>query len=165
MESVFHDAIEFSLENLGNPDRELKREQYDAVCVEEKDVLTVLPTGFGKSVIYQVLPWMFDFLRSAGEPEQQNSVVNVVSPLNALMRDQLQKLKSFVNVCVLQSTVEEEGDHKVVMPKDVSECSLLFGHPEVFVDNKKVATVLKGQEFQKRVRAIVIDEAYLVLQW
>ena len=65
MESVFHDAIEFSLEKLGNPDRELKREQYDAiraVCVQEKDVLTVLPTGFGKSLIYQVLPSMFDFL-------------------------------------------------------------------------------------------------------
>ena len=91
MESVFHDAIEFSPEKLGNPDCELKTEQYDAiraVCVEEKDVLTVLPTGFGKSVIYQVLPSMFDFLRSAGEPEQQNLVVIVVSPLNALMRDQ-----------------------------------------------------------------------------
>ena len=85
--------------------------------MQEKDVLTVLPTGFGKSVIYQVLPSMFDFLRSAGEPEQQNSVVIVVSPLNALMRDQLQKLKSFVNVCVLQSTVEDEGYHKVVMLK------------------------------------------------
>ena len=133
--------------------------------MQEKDVLTVLPTGFGKSLIYQVLPSMFDFLRSGGEPELQNSIVIVVSPLNALMRDQLQKLKSFVNVCVLQSTVEDEGEHKVVMPKDVRKCSLLFGHPEVFVDNKKVATVLKGQEFQKRVRAIVIDEAHLVLQW
>ena len=74
-----------------------------------------------------------------------------MSPLNALMRDQLQKLKSFVNVCVLQSTVEDEGEHKVVMPKDVSKCSLLFGHPEVFVDNKKVATKARSsrREFEQ----------------
>ena len=88
-----------------------------------------------------------------------------MSPLNALIRDQLQKLKGCVNVCVLQSTVEDEGEQKVTVPKDVNKCSLLFGHPEVFVDNKTVAKMLKGEEFQRRVRAIVIDEAHLVLQW
>lgn len=40
-----------------------------------------------------------------------------------------------------------------------------FGHPEAFVDNKTVPKMLKGEEFKRRVRAIVIDEAHLVLQW
>ena len=46
-----------------------------------------------------------------------------------------------------------------------SKCSLLFGHSKVFVGNKTVVKMLKGEEFQRRVRAIVIDEAHLVLQW
>ena len=98
------------------------------------------------------------------EGKQRESIVIVVSPLNALIRDQLQKLKGCVNVCVLQSTMEDE-EQKVTIPKDVNKCSLLFGHPEVFVDNKTVANMLKGEELQRRVRAIVIDEAHLVLQW
>ena len=59
----------------------------------------------------------------------------------------------------------EDEEQKVTVPKDVNKCSLLFGHPELFVDNKTVAKMLKGEEFQRRVRAIVIDEAHLVLQW
>ena len=165
-QEVFHDGIEFSVTKLGNPNLELKKEQYDvlsAICLEKTDVLTVLPTGFGKSLCYQALPAIFDFMESEGK--QRESIVIVVSPLNALIRDQLQKLKGCVNVCVLQSTVEDEKQKVYTVPKDVNKCSLLFGHPEVFVDNKTVAKMLKGEEFQRRVRAIVIDEAHLVLQW
>ena len=99
------------------------------------------------------------------EPEKEDSVVIVVSPLNALMRDQVQKLEEFVNVCVLQSIVEDEGGHKVAVPKDLKKCSLVFGHPEVFVDCRNVAKVLKDKDLQERVQAIVIDEAHLTLQW
>ena len=59
-----------------------------------------------KSLCYQVLPGIFDFIQSEGE--QKDSIVIVVSPLNALIRDQLQKLKDCVNVCVLQSIVEDD---------------------------------------------------------
>ena len=61
----------------------------------------------------------------------------------------------------------EDEEQKVTVPKDVNKCSLLFGHSaaEVFVGNKTVVKMLKGEEFQRRVRAIVIDEAHLVLQW
>ena len=120
-----------------------------AICLEKRDVLTV-SNGFWKSL---------GFMQSEGE--QKDSIVIVVSPLNALIRDQLQKLKDCVNVCVLQSIVEDEGEHKVTIPQYVNKCSLLFGHPEVFVDNKTLAKLLKGKEFQRRVRAVVIDEAHL----
>ena len=63
-----------------------------------------------------------------------------------------------------KSIVEDEGEQKVTVPKDVKKCRyrLLFGYPDVFAENKTVAKML---EFQRRVRAIVIDEAHLVLQW
>ena len=34
--------------------------------------------------------------------------------------------------------MEVEGEQKVTVPKDVNKCRLLFGYPEVFVDNKTV---------------------------
>lgn len=87
--NTFHKAIEFSLKKLGKPKLELKREQYEAIraiCFERNDALAVLPTGFGKSLIYQVLPGIFDYVGNGCEPERHDSVVLVVSPLSALMR-------------------------------------------------------------------------------
>ena len=61
----------------------------------------------------------------------QDSVVIVVSPLSAFMRDQVQKLEGVLNVRALQSVGEEEGQGKVTIPEDIKKC-LMFGHPEVF---------------------------------
>ena len=166
--STFHKAIEFSLKKLGKPKLELKREQYDAIraiCFERQDTLAVLPTGFGKSLIYQVLPGIFDYVQSGYEPEHHDSVVLVVSPLSALMRDQLKKLEAFIDVCILQSAVEDEGEQKVTIPKSVNNCSLVFAHPEVFVNDRSVAKMLKRKEFNRRVQAVVVDEAHLTQQW
>ena len=38
--------------------------------------------------------------------------------------------------------MEDEGEQKVTVPKDVNKCRLLFGYPEVFVDNKTIAKML-----------------------
>ena len=149
MTDLFHDGTEYALIKLGNPDLELKKEQYDAIraiCLENSDVLTVLPTGFGKSLCYQMLLAIFDFMHGG---KQKDSILIVVSPLNVLVHDQLQKLNDHVEVCLLQSIMEEEGEQKVMIPKDVNKCSLLFGHPEVFVDHKTVTKMLKWKEFQR----------------
>lgn len=66
---------------------------------------------------------------------------------------------------MIQRVAIEDGENKVSLPKNARKCSLLFGHPEVFVDNRNVAKMLKERHFQESVRAIVIDGAHLVLQW
>ena len=70
---------------------DLKDEQLAAVTafVEGNDVFVSLPTGYGKSLCYYCLPSVFDALNCRSEPW---SVVIVVSPLTALMNDQIESL-------------------------------------------------------------------------
>ena len=59
----------------------LKKEQVECVLsiVERRDVLAVLPTGYGKSLIFQLLPDIFDHLHHV-----EDSLVLVISRLNSL---------------------------------------------------------------------------------
>ena len=54
------------------------------------DVFVSLPTGFGKSLCYAALPLAFDLKRFGSlEPPAERSIFIVVSPLLALMKDQV----------------------------------------------------------------------------
>ena len=75
----FSDAVSHALEKLGLSNLSLKEEQ-------GRDVFVCLPTGFGKSQCYQVLPFVMDHkLGLTGS--QKTSAVLVVSPLIDLMVD------------------------------------------------------------------------------
>jgi ATP-dependent DNA helicase RecQ len=65
----------------------LKDEQKKALhsFVSGKDVFVSLPTGYGKSLCYALLPIVFNKIRGIAE---SRSIVMVVSPLIALMKDQ-----------------------------------------------------------------------------
>lgn len=86
---MFEQAVSSSFHKLGLVS--LKKEQrqvVEAIVMKGRDVLLVLPTGCGKSVIYQVLLGIFDFM--AGNVDR--AIILVVLPLNALMRNQTSKL-------------------------------------------------------------------------
>ncbi|KAL5517203.1 hypothetical protein EMCRGX_G002703 [Ephydatia muelleri] len=54
--------------------------------IEGRDVFAILPTGFGKSLCYACLPVVFD---KCQKKERGYSIVVVVSPLVAIMKDQV----------------------------------------------------------------------------
>ena len=122
--NVFHDALNYGLEILGLSDIKLKEKQYEAlkaVVLKNRDVLAVLPTGYGKSLIYQLLSLVFDFFTANGSPMRKSTVI-VISPLNALMRDQIMKLKEGgLNVCVLKGdrVALTDGDDEVSVPVEI----------------------------------------------
>ena len=62
IQASFDSAVAYSLATLASPHLTLKEEQLQAVMAvyEGKDVFVRLPTGFGKSLCYQVLPFVFD---------------------------------------------------------------------------------------------------------
>ena len=59
------------------------------VVGEKRDILCVLPTGYGKSFVYQLLPDIFD---AYDNKATSTSIVIVISPLNFLMEEQVNKL-------------------------------------------------------------------------
>ena len=67
---------------------QLKDEQVKVLCtfIEGRDVFVSLPTGFGKSLCYMLLPLVFDYLRIESDGK---AIVVVVYPLIALMEDQV----------------------------------------------------------------------------
>ena len=167
---VFEQAISSTLNELGLVS--LKKEQrqaVEAIVMNCRDVLGVLPTGFGKSLIYQVLPGVFDFI--SGSSCKDRAIVLVVSPLNALMRDQISKLNergvsSFMvqgNLVQVEDTRGEECNPMDTL-KD-PRCRLLFVHPEVCVNDKRFFALLKSPIFQRRVKCVVVDEAHLIKEW
>ena len=83
--------IVYALRRVEYPSMTLEPEQKDCVqCVYEgKDVFVWLPTGFGKTVCFEVLPFMFDMKLG-----RVDSLVVVVSPLVSLMIDQVRSLRS-----------------------------------------------------------------------
>ena len=96
--------IQYALERLSSSSVALKPEQ--ATCIqhisEGKDVFLWLPKGYGKSLCYEVLPFIFDY-----QLNRDNSAVLVVSPLISLMMDQVHSLrKRSIDAAIISSGVK-----------------------------------------------------------
>ena len=86
------DVIESALRDVNlSSGREtvLKPEQESAVraLLADRDVLAVLRTGYGKSLIYQM------FVRAKNYELNGNAAILVISPLKSIIQDQLQEIE------------------------------------------------------------------------
>ena len=82
--SKLEEAASSAARRLGY--EQLKDEQLKVVVafLGGNDVFAVLPTGFGKSLCYAVLPYAFEALEGRGD-----LTVLVITPLVAIMKDQV----------------------------------------------------------------------------
>ena len=90
----FSQCVFYALSQLQMADISLKKEQrssMEAIC-NGHDVFVWLPTGYGTSLCYQALPFIMDCKRGL-VGLQERSLVLVVSPLIALMVDQVTSLR------------------------------------------------------------------------
>ena len=85
----FDKALKSALCCIGKGDFALKADQLDAIkyIYDGKDVLLWLPTGFGKSICYETLPFVFNYKHSNGGTGGGCSLVLVVSPLVSLIME------------------------------------------------------------------------------
>ena len=128
--------------------------------VSGRDVFAALPTGYGKSLCYGCLPRVYDDLRSTS-----GSIVMVVSPLSALMKDQVECFKKR-GVSVAMVTSESDAE-SVRMKSGVLEgkYQLVFISPELLIGKEKFRCMCQNEIYTERLVALVIDEAHCVKKW
>ena len=117
--------------------------------LQGKDILTVMPTGGGKSLCYQLPATIF------------NGMTIVVSPLIALMQSQVAQLKLLgVSASCLNSSNSEKENYETIKMLESDNLKLLYVAPERLVKNETI-NLLKT----KKISLLAIDEAHCVSQW
>ena len=165
----FDSVLEEVLLVRGQGNLKLKQKQKEAlqaIVVNGQDCLIVLPTGYGKSLIYQMLPLLFDKTNlSLNVTSEGKSIVIVVSPLNALIDDQINKLSSVGVACTSLRVCGADIEERIFAIDDLQtgKFELIFTHPEVAVSNRQYRDLLLSSYYQRNVRAVVIDEAHCII--
>lgn len=132
----------------------LKDEQRAALkeFVGGKDVIALLPTGFGKSLIYQIAPLVVKEM--GGHPEP---IVIIISPLIALIEDQIREA-GLLGVSAAQ--LGEGKDSDILN----GHYQLVFGSPESWLKEKWLA-MLGSTVYQTNLVGIVVDEVHVTYKW
>ena len=89
-----------------------------------KNVFVNLPTGFGKSLIFQCLPIVADIVH---KKPRGSSIIVVISPLRSLMEDQVRYLMS-LGIPAIAITNDEDAD--IIQQVLNGDYILVFGSPE-----------------------------------
>jgi ATP-dependent DNA helicase RecQ len=125
------------------------QEQIINDVLEGKDVIAILPTGGGKSLCYQLPSLLLE------------GTVFVISPLIALMEDQVKQLeKRGIKAMYFQSDPKS-----VSLQQQIDNClhgnyKLVFSAPERFLNSSFVEQLTKV-----KVALIAVDEAHCISEW
>ena len=113
------------------------------------DALVLMPTGAGKSLCYQVPALV------------RTGVGIVISPLIALMQDQVDALKELgVRAAFLNSTQDWQDSRKVEQAFLAGALDLLYVAPERLLTDRCLQLLSRG-----KLALFAIDEAHCVSQW
>ena len=139
---------------------ELKEEQKIAVSclLEGRDVFAVMPTGFGKSFIFQLFSTAIE-QKKISEGLQPNSVILVICPLISLVEDQIKEGQSLGLTC---ASLKDENN----LLDDNPLPQLLFASAEKALDSD-FKRILKDRssKIHQQVECIVVDESHTVEIW
>jgi ATP-dependent DNA helicase RecQ len=121
------------------------------------DALVLMPTGGGKSLCYQV--------PAIARHRQGRGVTVVVSPLIALMHDQVGALEEVgVHAAFLNSTLSLEDTQRIEREMMSGRLVMLYAAPER-VTNLRFQAQLASLHERGLLSLFAIDEAHCVSQW
>jgi len=142
-------AVDVLIKYWGHTSFRLKQEEIINSVIAKKDTLALLPTGGGKSICYQV-PALLN-----------EGICIVISPLIALMNDQVRFLKSKG----IKSVAITSNMHFSEIDTALTNCiyggiKFLYLSPEK-LQNELVQTRIK----EMNVNLITVDEAHCISEW
>lgn len=120
-----------------------------------KNLFITAPTGAGKSIFFQI-PALY-------LAEKYNYVTLVISPLKALMKDQIENLKSrgVDTACFLNSDLAFSEKNRLIEEIKSGEKSIVYLSPELLQMNSNISDIIGDRE----IGMIVLDEAHTVSTW
>jgi len=143
------EAIDVLIKYWGHTQFRLKQEEIIKQVIDKKDTLALLPTGGGKSICYQIPALMSE------------GICLVISPLIALMDDQVRFLKSKG----IKSVAITSGMHYNEIDTALTNCiyggvKFLYLSPER-LQNELLQTRIK----EMNINLITVDEAHCISEW
>ena len=125
------------------------QDQIVASVLSRRDTLAIMPTGGGKSLCYQLPALMME------------GVTLVVSPLIALMKDQLDALEARgIAATLINSSITPAEQAQRINAMKRGAYKLVYVAPERFRDRRFVQSMREA-----RIAFIAIDEAHCVSMW
>lgn len=125
------------------------QEEIISAFLNGRDVVALLPTGGGKSLCFQ-LPALMN-----------NNLTVVISPLIALMKDQVDGLQARgIGAVFINSSLGWDETQQALTRIKSGDVKLLYVAPER-LSNQQLAEVLREVD----VGAVAVDEAHCVSQW
>lgn len=144
-----HDMVDILKKYWGYSSFRPLQEDIIASIASGRDTLALLPTGGGKSLCFQVPAMMLD------------GVCIVISPLIALMRDQVENLKKQGIKAVAINSAMGSRDIDIALDNAIyGDTKFLYLSPE-----RLQSELLKVRLQKMNVNLIAVDEAHCISQW
>lgn len=142
--TILHAALK---ENFGFEKFRPNQEEIITCILSGQDTLAIMPTGGGKSICFQlpalVLP----------------GITVVISPLIALMKDQVDSLKANgIKACFINSSQSSDEQQSLINALKTKEYKLLYIAPESL-------SYLENAFASITISLIAIDEAHCISSW
>jgi ATP-dependent DNA helicase RecQ len=125
------------------------QEEIIRAVLSKKDVIAILPTGGGKSICFQVPAMMMD------------GMCLVITPLIALMQDQVRQLKQ---IGIPAVAIHSGMHHREI---DITLDNCIYGQQKfLYLSPERLQTELFRERLPKmKVALVAVDEAHCISQW
>lgn len=125
--------------------------------VDGGHAMVIMPTGMGKSLCYQIPAIVHGHAAEAGE----GRLTLVISPLIALMKDQVDRLRSLgVSATFINSSLTRDERLTRYAGVGRGEFDLLYVTPERFRKPEFVDVIAR-----RNVQLLAVDEAHCISEW
>lgn len=119
--------------------------------LEQRDALIIMPTGGGKSICFQLPALM------------QTGLTIVVSPLVALMENQVQELRQRrLPAALLHSELSKQQRKQTLWALENQSLRLLYLSPETLLSEPVWERLCQPE---LKINGLILDEAHCLVQW